>query len=254
MLKKVLCSLIFIKLLFASQPLVAQNANKTDSLLQVLSRYDAASKNRTPDLRDSVKVNVVRKLIPRYIDSEPDKALRYSKQLLELSKNIGYQDGIVYGHLSVGGIYNRLGAHEKAIAELKTAVSLSAQAKDQSSTSKAYAELGIVFSKLGNFPESIYYNLASLNIVEKQNDAFAIASSQINIGILYKQHGDYDKALKYYNAAIATTKKLKAEDANYVQAYAYNSIGQAYLKQNKTALALAMLQLAKEKARPFNNS
>ncbi len=244
----------FILLVLAAQPLMAQKTSKTDSLLQVLSRYEAAHKNRLPDLRDSVKVEILQKLILRYVDSEPNTALTYSRQLLELSKKIGYRDGIGYGHLSIGGIYNRLGAHEKAIAELKTAAGLFTKMKDESSLSKAYAELGIVFSKLGNFPESIYYNLASLKIVEQQDDAFAIASSQINIGILYKQHGDYDKALQFYHAAIETTKKLKPEDAAYVQGYAYNSMGQAYLKKNQTDLALEMLERAKEKARPFNDS
>jgi two-component sensor histidine kinase len=253
MLKTGFCYLMSM-LVFASQPLVAQKANKTDSLVQVLSRYEVNYKNRKPDLRDSVKVKILEQLILRHVDSDSEKALAYSLESLRLSKKISYRKGIARGYLYVGSQNNRLGAHKKAISYLKTSAAMFIKMKDESSLSKVYSELGIVFSKLGNFPESIYYNLASLKIVEKQNDAFAIASSQVNIGILYKQHGDYDKALQFYGAAIATTKKLKPEDADYVQAYAYNSIGQAYLKQNKTKLALAMLQRAKDKARPFNNS
>jgi len=245
---------IFVVLSCIAQPLIAQKISKTDSLIQVLSRYDAANKNRQPDLRDSTKVKILEELVLLHVDSKPEKALAYSRELLELSKKINYRKGIARGYLYVGGLDNRLGAHDKAIPELKTSAALFRKMKDESSLSKAYSELGILFSKLGNFPESIYYNLASLRIVEKQDDAFAIASSQVNIGILYKQHGDYDKALEYYNAAILTAKKLKPEEAEYVQAYAYNSIGQAYLKQNKTDLAMATLQRAKEKARAFNNS
>ncbi len=232
----------------------AQKMNKTDSLLNAIGRYEAAHKNRKPDLRDSVKVKMIESLILRYVDSEPEKALAYSLQSLELSEKINYPSGIGRGHLYVGSQHNRLGAHDQAVKYLQKSAEIFARLKNDSSLSKAYSELGILFSKLGNFPEAIYYNLASLKIVEKQNDMFAIASSQINTGILYKLHGNYDKALGYYRAAIETTKKLGAEDAAYVQAYAYNSIGQAYLKQNKIDQALSMLQRARDKARPFQNS
>jgi two-component sensor histidine kinase len=245
--------LLFFVLAFTTGQLIGQG-RKTDSLLQVLSRYEAANKSRQPDLRDSIKIDILEKLVVQYVDSDPNTALGYSREILDFSKKIGFQEGIGYGHLSIGGLYNRLGIHEKAIAELKTAAVMFVKAKDESSLSKAYAELGIVFSKLGNFPEAMYYNLASLKIVERQDDVFAIASSQINIGILYKQHGDYDKAMQYYNAALETTKKLKTEDANYVQGYAYNSIGQTYLKQNRVDQALDMLKRAQEKARPFNDA
>jgi two-component sensor histidine kinase len=235
------------------QPLLAQKVNKTDSLLQVLSRYEAANKNREPNLRDTAKVKTLQKLVLRYVDSEPQTALTYSLQLLELSQKIKYEQGIADGYLFIGGLYNRLGAHQKAIPALKTSVGLYLKMKDEPSAAKAYAELGIVFSKLGNFTESLYYNLASLKIFERQHDTFAIASTQINIGILYNQHDDYEKALQYYNATLETTKKLKRDDADYVQGYTYNSMGQTYLKQHKTDLALEYLQRAREKALPFND-
>ncbi|HMI08555.1 MAG TPA: hypothetical protein VK528_13485 [Flavobacterium sp.] len=78
--------------------------SKTDSLRQVLSRYEAANKNRTPDLRDSVKVRTLQKLILHYVDSEPKTALVYSLQLLALSQKIKFQDGIADGHLFIGRI------------------------------------------------------------------------------------------------------------------------------------------------------
>lgn len=238
----------------AAQPLLAQQSGKTDSLAKVLLRYDAASKHRVPDLRDSVKVKILEALTLLYIDSKPETALRYSQKALELSQKINYRQGIGTGHLYVGGIHNRMGENEKAIPEVRKAIAMFLKLKDESSLSKAYSELGIVFSKLGNFPESIHYNLASLRIVEKQNDFYAIAASQINIGVMYKQHGEFEKALRYYNAALETTKRMEKEDATYIQAHAHNSIGQTYLKQNQRDQALKELLHAKELARTFNNT
>ena len=90
--------------------------------MQVFSRYDTDSKNRKAELRDSVKVGILEKLVLRHVDSDPETAMSYAQQILQLSREIGYHSGIGYGHLAIGGIYNRRGDHDEAISEFYAAV------------------------------------------------------------------------------------------------------------------------------------
>ena len=87
----------------------SQNQVKVDGLEQALMQAT----------HDTVKVNTLNKLCWELKTSQPEKALQYGEQALELAKEIHFKRGQWSAFNKIGVIYKNRGEYEKALKKFR---------------------------------------------------------------------------------------------------------------------------------------
>lgn len=138
---------------------------KADSILAIL-----------PSLKsDTQKVKALWELGNVMSGYNPDKALTYAHQALNLANEIKYPEG----------------------------------------RSKALGVLAITFRKIGDYSSALNYNLKRLQLVEKENNPENLANVLMSIGVVYLYQEEYQKALFYYYKSDSVIKKFHLTDSEY---------------------------------------
>jgi tetratricopeptide (TPR) repeat protein len=133
-------------------------ANKIDSIEKVL-----------PSLpNDTLKLDLLYKLIGLLYDYESDKSLQYTKQLFEIADSMHYQSRIADAHTAYGVIY--------------------LSRKD--------------------FRNALLHHLKALRIYEARDSKGDIAKTYTNIGVVYFSLKRYDLANNYFNKALGICKQI----------------------------------------------
>jgi len=229
--------LILVSFLFLMKSSLfhAQGQQKIDSLLAVL-------KTERPD---SLKVNALNELAYLFRSNNPDTAIYFASEALELATTANYATGMINAYLRKSIANKNLGNFEEALENNTDALSLCDQLLgSEAPTDKsklmilkawAYGNFGNIYEEQGNYPEALINNLTALKIREEIGDEAGITASNNNIGNIYAGQGNYSEALKYLFAALKVKEEIgdKKSIAN-----SYNNIGSVYYYQGEYAQAL----------------
>lgn len=238
----------FVLSMLAVQPIVAQKTNKTDSLLQVLSRYEAVHKNRQPDLRDSVKANILNELALALlvIDENPT---HYAHLQFDLSKKIRYNRGVAQAYNIFGLIHDYKDDMPSAIKYYQAALKTGHRSvTDEAAT---YTNIGNAYLHLSNYNDAIKNMLHGLELSKQSNNKYQIARANNNMGVLYKMKGDYPEALKYF---FNVFKIVGTDGDPQLMAMAYMNIGNVYGLQEKSEQAIIYLSKSLKIAQEANQA
>lgn len=96
----------------------------------------------------------------------------------------------------------------KAIGYTREALTLATELDDRKGMAAAYNNLGVAYKNQGALDKSLEYYLISLKIYEKLQNEDGIATSKSNIASLYSMKKDYGQAMKYFEEAHATFTAL----------------------------------------------
>lgn len=138
----------------------------TDSLLTVVNS----------NVHDTLKVDAYNKLARQYLNSEPDKALKYAADALSLSAKIFYRKGI----------------------------------------SQNYVMLGILYKNRGDYARSVDYTLRGMQIAEKQGFKEILVPAYVNIGNVKMFQEDHKTAAEYYNLGINIARQINNKRLIYL--------------------------------------
>ena len=156
----------FILLIFLALPVALQaQKNKADSLLVLLKT----------EKKDTTRVKLLCELAHIMNVYNPDSALIYAQEALNLATEVKYTAGKL----------------------------------------KALGALANTFRKMGNYSKALEFNLRKLQIAEKDNNPDNLATVLMNIGIVYRYQEEYQKALLYYYKADSVITKYNLEDSKY---------------------------------------
>lgn len=134
-------------LFFLYYPVFAQK-QKADSIKKML----------TTETIDSNRVTLLWRLADYSNIYNPDSALIFANEALELARSIHFTEG----------------------------------------ESRTLGILSNTFLKIGNYPRALEYNLKKLQLEEKRNNPRNLASVLMNIGAVHSYQDEYRKALEYY--------------------------------------------------------
>jgi tetratricopeptide (TPR) repeat protein len=99
----------------------------------------------------------------------------------------------------------------KAIAYTREALSLATEIEDRRGMAAAYNNLGVAYRNQGAFDKSLEYFITALKIFENLNYLPGLASAKANIGSLYSMKKDHGQALKFYEESFNLFTELKDE-------------------------------------------
>ncbi|MBI5542077.1 MAG: tetratricopeptide repeat protein [Bacteroidia bacterium] len=224
--------LLFSILLFSSFT-YSQNQKKIDSLLV----------NLKTQKEDTLKVNCLGSLCVSLCSSDPEKAISFGKQGLELSKKLNYEHGIAEINQNIGLVYTQLGDYVNSLKNLQLALETSVKLKDLNIESKCLTSIGTVHYYQKNFEKALYYYIKSLKVEEKIGDKLGVAVCLINIGNVHKMKSEYNEAMSNYKNALKLFIEL---DSKLNIAGCYNNIARMYEKQKDINSAIKNYQSAYE--------
>ncbi|MBI4944977.1 MAG: tetratricopeptide repeat protein [Bacteroidetes bacterium] len=225
--KYILCLLFFgISILAQSQNQVnAAQKQKSDSLLNIINAGN----------QDTLKVNAYASLCLELKNNDPDKAIGYARQCLDLALKSGYKPGIALCNDNIGLVYEMQGQFEKAIDCASKSLKLRLEMNDRKGMMRCYCNMGNVFYSQGIYDKSLDCYLKSLKIAEELGDKKAMSSNYSNIGAIYKEQDNKDKAIEYHLKALNIRKEAGNKKG---MAISYSNIGVLYAEIDSLEKAL----------------
>ncbi len=224
---------------------------------------------------DSKKIALQQRLFWEYQSRNPDSALYYARQSLQLAQHINHKKSIAESYNNLGTFYRKQGQYDKALKYYKRTLSIRKKLNKPENIAETYSSLGIVhwsqgnyakaheyynkaiklnkqynntafladnynntgiiFWNQSNYPKALQYFFKSLKLKKKIDDTSGQASTLGNIGLVYMQQDNYDKSLKYHLKAHRLFKKLQKKED---RAISLGNIGNVYLKQEQYSKAL----------------
>ncbi|MBL4652800.1 MAG: tetratricopeptide repeat protein [Flavobacteriales bacterium] len=201
-------------LFFLTTPLVSLGTEK-DSLLFVLQAE--------PD--NVVRVDLLNRLSKITAIEIIEESKLYADSAFNISKRIGYNEGVVTAYLSIGNYYEEMGDYSKSLENYLAGLSLAEQISNISIVADCYINIGATYYYTSNLELALKnWELAQENY-NKANDMDGVGIAIGNISLIYFIQEDYKKAIHYDSLAL----NMVIEHGNSYQiARAYNNLGGSF--------------------------
>lgn len=158
---------------------------------------------------DTARVNLLIDICDSIFRVNPDEAIRYGTQALELAGKIKFLKGEAYALKYIGMGYFEQGEYEKTFGYFQRALEIFETIKNKKGIANMLSNIGVAYNNQGNDPRALELYLRSLNISEEINDSLRVVTALINIGLIYsKNESTQDKAQDYYLRALRISEKL----------------------------------------------
>jgi two-component system NtrC family sensor kinase len=201
--------------LFTSLVCISQE-NETDSVLNAIQHGKD----------DSLKVNALISLSAENAQLNPDKAIEYATQALNIATKINFQRGLGYSYKWLGIVSNFRGKYYDALVYSNKSLDIFEALGDEVGISNLLNNLGSIFSDQGEDSKAIEYYLKSLSIAEQNGNKLRIGSALANIGVVYsKNKATKEKALEYYLKALPYVLEINEIESIGI---IYTNIGEIY--------------------------
>jgi signal transduction histidine kinase/Tfp pilus assembly protein PilF len=205
-------------------PLAAQNVT-VDSLTRVLATLP----------EDTNRVNSLIRLSRELWLVDSDLSIRYAKQAIQLSQQLGYVKGEANANNSAGAAYRNRGDAEQALNYHRRALALREHLGDRNGVQSSLNNIGVAYQAKGEYDRALDYYLRSLSLAEQIRDTNGITIAYLNIGDAYLFQGEFAKALDYQRKALILSERASDKST---RATIFNNIGEILSKQGNDEGAL----------------
>jgi tetratricopeptide (TPR) repeat protein len=219
--------------LLISSPGFAQQ----DSLLAVL---DTARADR--------KVKTLNELFRANMQSDPVKALAYTREALGLALEINDKKGIGASYNNLGVAYRNQGAFDKALEYYIKALAIYEELENIEGVATLKNNIANIYSIKKDYGQALRYLEESYELFVQTGDQNKIIGSMNNLGNLNLDLQLYEKALKNYSEAYQLSLKAGSKFPDPV-----NNIGNIYFRQGNYQKAIENYRKALEIERENNN-
>jgi tetratricopeptide (TPR) repeat protein len=224
-------------LFFACLQIYAVSGQKPDSLLAVL---DTAQADR--------KVKTLNELFRAYLQSDPVKALGYTREALNLSTEINDKKGMAASYNNLGVAYRNQGALDKSLEYYINSLKRYEELDNKEGIATTKNNIATIYSLKRDYGNALRNLDESYNMFIQLGDQNKIIGSMNNLGNLHSDIQLYEKALKYFNQAYQLSEKAGKKFADPL-----SNIGSIYFKQGNYQRAVEYYEKALEIERANNN-
>jgi signal transduction histidine kinase len=183
-------------------------------------------------------------------NSDPDKALDYSKQARAIAEPIGFLSATGRCYFCNGLIFFNLSEYEKAIVSLNRAYQIFLGLGDKWGISNSLNNMGLVYLKLGDYAKALNNFSSSLQIKKESRDRFGTANVLISMSFIHRETGSYSDAELLLNQSLQIASELNSEE---LQSKGLVELGIVLLADNKPQEAILNFDLAKDIFEKHNN-
>lgn len=203
-------------------------ANPIDSLENVLK----AAKG---DLR----VKTLNELFRAYMNSDPVKAIGYTREALTLATEIDDKKGMAASYNNLGVAYRSQGALDKSLEYYLISLRIYDKLKNKDGIATTKSNIGTIYSMKKDYGQAMkYFEEAHAQFTEL-GDQTKLIFSMNNLGNLHSDLQLYEQALKYYSQALQLSQK-----SGKMYSDPQNNIGNIYFRQGNYQRAVGYYEKA----------
>jgi serine phosphatase RsbU (regulator of sigma subunit) len=155
--------------------------------------------------------------------------LEYLDDITATNDDVYYQRAKANGLNNVGFYYDMEGDPDKALDYYHQSLELFSSINDNDGRAIACNNIGFIHNLEGNIPKAIEFYHKSLTISQKENNIAGVAFSSNNLGTIYDNKGDYNKALEYYTTSYEMEKEIGSREGEAISlsnmGYAHSNLG-----------------------------
>lgn len=226
-------TVLFLLLTLCATPLFSQ----TDSLLAAL---DTA--------KNEHKVKVLNELFRANIQSDPVKAIGYTREALNLATDINDQKGMAASYNNLGVAYKNQGALDKSLEYYIRSLKMYEKLGNKEGIGTTKNNIASIYSIKGDYGQAMKYMEEAYAQFVELDDKTKIVGTLNNLGNLHSDLQLYEKAMRYYSEAYQLSSKLG-------QAYSdpMNNTGNVYFRNGNYQRAVEFYLKALEIQRKEND-
>ncbi|MFM6513459.1 MAG: tetratricopeptide repeat protein, partial [Microcystis panniformis] len=172
-----------------------------------------------------------------------EKAIAYHQQCHDISKEIGYQQGVAISLCGLGNCYDNLGQYEKAIALYQQYHDISEEIGNRQGVASSLGNLGICYKNLGQYEKAISLYQQYRNISEEIGFQQGVAHSLGNLGNCYDLLGQHENAIAHHQQSLKIEEEMGDRQG---VAISLGSLGNSYYSLGKYEKAIAYNQQSLE--------
>jgi CHAT domain-containing protein len=188
--------------------------------------------------------------------TEYSNAIATCSRALQLTSEIGDENGRLRSLNMLTGIYERLGKFREAWRVAQECLGLSEKiVADQSQVISSYSISARCFYSLGLYSAALDYARETLRLAEVMNSPWVISRYLMNTGLAYAKLGKYEEAIGYIKRGMRIGQSAQSEAlAREMAAYTAFFLGQTYRLSGAVAEAAAMIEQAADFCRENDDS
>jgi tetratricopeptide (TPR) repeat protein len=187
---------LLISLLFSLSS--AAQTHEIDSLKQILQK----------EKTDTVRILILTNLAYQFLELNPNTALTYTKQGLELAKDIDDKKWEALCLNRMGNVYTVLGNYSKALSVSLEALKINEKISNLSGLQETLNIIGIIYKFQGESHLALAYYFKALKIAEQLKDKVSLSKVLINTAVSYMELKMYDSATLFIQQANLLAKQI----------------------------------------------
>ncbi len=189
---------------------------------------------------DTVKVNLLLEASGLLLRSQPDSAIAFAQEAIDLGESLGFKKGVGYGFKNIGIFYYSKGDFDDALAFWDKSLKAFEEIDFKLGISNMQSNIGAVYQTQGDDTKALEFFIQSLRNAEMVEDTIRIATAQLNIGTVYSNSpSTYDLAQEAYIQALPVWQKLDYKDGLFIT---YLNLGEIALFKGMRRNALEYLE------------
>ena len=189
--------------------------------------------------KNEFKVKTLNELFRAYSQSDPIKAIGYTREALSYATEVGDQKGLAASYNNLGIAYRNQGAFDKALEYYIQSLKIYEKIDNKEGIAKTKNNISTINSIKRDFSQAMRYLEDSHQIFLNLNDSIRIIGSLNNLGNLHNEIQLYDKALSYYQEA---SKLSEAQGMKFADPL--NNVGNIHFKQKNYQRAVEYYEKA----------
>lgn len=216
---------------------LSASAQVVDSLMAVL---DTARNER--------KVKTLNELFREHIQSDPIKAIGYTREALTLATEINDRRGTAAAYNNLGVAYRNQGALDKALEYYIRSLNIYDTLQNKEGIATTKNNIATIYSIKKDYGQAMKFLEESHNMFIQLGDQRKLIGSMNNMGNLNSDLQLYEKAMRFFSEAYQLSEKMDEPFADPL-----NNIGIIYFKQGNYQRAIEYYQRALEIERTNDN-
>lgn len=209
----------------------------TDSLLTALDT--AKNEGRVKTLNELFRAN---------IQSDPVKALGYTREALSLATEIDDRKGMAACYNNLGVVYRNQGALDKALEYYIRSLSIYDTLQNKEGIATTKNNIATIYSIKKDYGQAMKFLEESNALFKELGDPQKLVGSMNNLGNLNNDLQLYEKAMRYFSEAYQLSEKIGKPTADPL-----NNMGNVFFKQGNYQRAIEHYQKALDLERQTNN-
>jgi signal transduction histidine kinase len=199
---------------------------------------------------DTSKVMMLEQISKSFWNSDLENALKYAQEGLKLANEINFDKGKSRCLNRIGGIYGRMGQHQKGLQTLFEASRLAKEINDIEGYTRAKINMGVIYGEQLDNNKAIDCYKEATRYSQKIKNKELYLLSLMNIGAEYVPLGQYDSAQYYTKKSYDLAIEQKSREIDILL---YN-LGNINFKKKNYDKALTFFKASSKHSKDFENN